>query len=379
MDSTRSTLPCDKSAEAIASKLPPNAANSDSQEADTGEMYDPGLSVTTQEVPNQPFFDLSPDELVLKGLDDFADKTAREELCVKYHVDPRDFYSRWIALLRVRKGETRHSAKDVFEVLQYMKSRMSHTPNEVSTELKVPIHTIKAIMSRINEQATGHPRTRPGHPRTRPGHPRTRPGHQARKPRTHKPQTLQCPPPVNWTEESVKLLRTLELSPTTVDPVAQLEVIGAMARRQSLDKACRSQNVDPQEFGKLWKPLDVGQCPQALECLLCGVLLLVRKALSKAAIAAYLCRDEAVVTDILQRLGVRTVLRILPDLEDSKTAMLPRKISKTVRLAVQEECERLELPIYKSSQALDLCEIGVALELAADLAAVPRNCLRSAL
>ena len=174
-------------------------------------------------------------------------------------------------------------------------------------------------------------------------------------------------------------MRTLELSQATIDPVAQLEVIGAMARRQSLDKACRSQNVDPQEFAKLWKPWNVCKYPQMLECIVCGVLLLVRKALSNAAIAAYLCRDEATVTDILQRLGVLAVQTILPDLEDSKASMSPRKYSKTERLAVQEECESQELLADRGSHALDLCEIGVALELAADLAAVPRNCLRSAL
>ena len=173
-------------------------------------------------------------------------------------------------------------------------------------------------------------------------------------------------------------MRTLELSQATIDPVAQLEVIGAMARRQSLDKACRSQNVDPQEFAKLWKP-NVCKYPQTLECIVCGVLVLIRKALSFTAIATYLCREEAVVTDILQRLGVLAVQTILPDLEDSKASMSPRKISKTERLAVQEECESQELLADRGSQALDLCEIGVALELAADLAAVPRNCLRSAL
>lgn len=76
--------------------------------------------------------------------------------------------------------------------------------------------------------------------------------------------------------------------------------------------------------------------------------MLARKAFTPAAIAGFLQRDERIIRGLLERLGVPTVQQGLTDLEDSKAAMPPRKISKIERQAVQEECQRLELPIARA-------------------------------
>jgi len=182
---------------------------------------------------------------------------------------------------------------------------------------------------------------------------------------------------IDWTGESIALLQGFTVdSDTPIPPSTQLKVLKELATGRSVEEACLAYSVNTQVFTSRWGIVDFSRKHIVL---ICGVLVLIRKALRHQVVAYYLNTDENTVKCILHSLGLLPPTRILPVSPSSKAATSPRKVDIRVRLALAEMCELLDVSSVGSSRAVDLCEVGVTVELAAEVVGVPSSFLRSIL